>query len=150
MLEPLLPQAGRYALSLLRNRADAEDAVQTAALRGLERLKSYDEARPFAGWWFSILHNHCIDRLRRARRSPIAPVDLESVAVQAEPGPDWTELEQALRDLPPHHAEVVRLHYFAGLRYAQIAEVLSIPTGTVMSRLYNARQALAAKLTERS
>jgi RNA polymerase sigma-70 factor (ECF subfamily) len=148
-LTPLLPQAGRYALSILHNRADAEDAVQTAALRGLERLASFDADRPFNGWWFTVLHNCCIDRLRRARRFPVASVDVEAVADDAqEPGPDWEQLDRALQGLPAAQVEVVRLHYFAGLRYAQIAEVLSIPIGTVMSRLYNARQSLATRLKE--
>ena len=105
-LGPLLPQAGGYALSILRSRADAEDAVQTAALRGLERLPTYDEARPFKGWWFAILRNGCIDSLRRARRFPVAELDSE------------------------------------------IAETLSIPAGTVMSRLHHARRTLAAALKE--
>lgn len=148
-LTPLLPQAGRYALSILRNRADAEDAVQTAALRGLERLASFDEARPFTGWWFAVLHNCCIDRLRRTRRFPVADVDVETVADDAqEPEPDWAALDRALQGLPAAQAEVVRLHYFAGLRYAQIAQVLSIPIGTVMSRLYTARQSLAIQLQD--
>jgi len=148
-LTPLLPQAGRYALSILRNRADAEDAVQTAALRGLERLASFDEARSFNGWWFAVLRNCCIDRLRRSRRFPVAAVDIETVAASPEePEPDWAALDRALQVLPDAQAEVVRLHYFAGLRYADIAASLSIPIGTVMSRLHNARLALAAQLKE--
>jgi RNA polymerase sigma-70 factor (ECF subfamily) len=123
--------------------------VQTAALRGLERLASFDDTRPFNGWWFAVLHNCCIDRLRRSRRFPVASVDIETVAEETkEPEPDWALLDQALQGLPAVQAEVVRLHYFAGLRYTEIAQVLAIPIGTVMSRLYNARQTLAAKLKE--
>lgn len=148
-LTPLLPQAGRYALSILRNRADAEDAVQTAALRGLERLASFNEGRPFNGWWFAVLRNCCIDRLRGSRRFPAAKVDIDMLAdTPAEPESRWEALDRALQVLPDAQAEVVRLHYFAGLRYAEIAAALSIPIGTVMSRLHNARQALAARLKE--
>jgi RNA polymerase sigma-70 factor (ECF subfamily) len=148
-LEPLLQPAARYAMSILRNRADAEDAVQAAALRGLERLASFDESRPFKGWWFAVLHNCCIDRLRRSRRFPAAEVDIDAVAdVAEEPAPDWAALDLALQGLPERQAEVVRMHYFAGLRYREIAEALSIPIGTVMSRLHSARQSLAQKLKE--
>jgi RNA polymerase sigma-70 factor (ECF subfamily) len=136
-------------LSILRNRAEAEDAVQTAALRGLERLASYDEARPFNGWWFAVLRNCCIDCLRRARRFPVAAVDIETVADKPPASePDWAALDRALKGLPDAQVEVVRLHYFGGLRYAEIAQALSIPIGTVMSRLYNARRALASQLKE--
>ena len=148
-LGPLLPQAGGYALSILRSRADAEDAVQTAALRGLERLPTYDEARPFKGWWFAILRNSCIDSLRRARRFPAAALDGEIADVRPqETPPDWDALDRALDTLSGDHREIVRLRYFAELSYAEIAETLSIPAGTVMSRLHHARRTLAAALKE--
>ena len=65
-LRPLLGQAAGYARALLGNRADAEDAVQHAALKGWERLAQYDDAQPFKGWWFGILRNGCLDHLRRS------------------------------------------------------------------------------------
>lgn len=134
---------------MLRNRADAEDAVQTAALRGLERLASFEEGRPFNGWWFAVLRNCCIDRLRRSQRFPVAGVDIEMLAdTSADSESEWAALERALQRLPEAQAEVVRMHYFAGLRYAEIAAALSIPIGTVMSRLHNARQTLAKQLKE--
>lgn len=142
-------QAGGYARSILRNRADAEDAVQTAALRGLERLGGYDERRPFKGWWFAILHNCCIDMLRRTRRRPTSAIEGDIADDRPdEPPPDWDALDRALETLSDSHGEIVRLRYFAGLSYAEIAEALSVPPGTVMSRLHHARLALAAKLQE--
>lgn len=148
-LEPLLAQAGGYARSILRNRADAEDAVQTAALRGLERLRSFDERRSFKGWWFAILRNGCLDRLRRAQRQPMAPLQADIADDRpSEPQPDWEALDRALEALSESHKEIVRLRYFADLSYAEIAEALSIPAGTVMSRLHHARQALARRLQE--
>jgi RNA polymerase sigma-70 factor (ECF subfamily) len=148
-LEPLLPQAGGYARSILGSRADAEDAVQTAALRGLERLAGYDDSRPFKGWWFAILRNCCVDSLRRARRHPTAPLKDDLADDRpAEAGPDWEALDRALETLSDSHREIVRLRYFGDLSYADIAEALQIPPGTVMSRLHAARHALAAKLEE--
>lgn len=148
-LEPLLTQAGGYARSILRNRADAEDAVQAAALRGLERLNGYDERRPFKAWWFAILRNGCIDILRRGRRHPTTAIEGDIADGRgAEPAPDWEALDAALETLSDSHREIVRLRYFADLSYAEIADALSIPPGTVMSRLHHARLALAARLPE--
>src|SRR5436309_1418478 len=99
-------QAGGYARSILRNRADAEDAVQAAALRGLERLDSYDETRPFKGWWFAILRNGCIDSLRRRRRHPTSAIEGDIADDRAaEPAPDWDALDRALADLSDSHRE---------------------------------------------
>lgn len=148
-LESLLPQAGSYASSILRSRADAEDAVQIAALRGLEHLSSYDATRPFRGWWFAILRNCCIDALRRARRERTAPIEGDIVDDRSvEAGPDWDALDRALECLSDLHRDVVRLRYFGDLSYAEIAETLQIPAGTVMSRLHNARQTLVVKMKE--
>ena len=146
-LEPLLGQAAAYARALLRNRADAEDAVQQAALRGLERLATFDAARPFKGWWFAILRNCCIDILRR--RPPTEPLgDRDPPAPKSGEGPDWVRFDDAIERLPPLHSEILRLRYFGELRYADLAEALRIPQGTVMSRLHLARKALAALLKE--
>jgi RNA polymerase sigma-70 factor (ECF subfamily) len=148
-LEPLLPQACGYARSILRSRADAEDAVQTAALRGLERLLSYDATRPFKGWWFAILRNCCIDSLRRARRDPASSAEVDIVDDRStDAAPDWKALDRALETLSDSHRDIVRMRYFGELSYAEIADALQIPAGTVMSRLHHARQALAAKLKE--
>lgn len=148
LLEPLLRQAGGYARSILRNRHDAEDAVQTAALRGLERLSSFDARRPFKGWWFAILHNCCIDKLRQAKRQPADQLDTDIAEQSGETAPDWERLDRALALLHDGQREILRLRYFGELRYAEIAEVLDIPIGTVMSRLHAARLALSARFKE--
>lgn len=146
-LEPLLGQAGAYARALLRNRPDAEDAVQQAALRGLERLSTFDAARPFKGWWFAVLRNCCIDILRK--RVPVEPLgDGDLAAPVPDENPDWARLDDAIARLPPIHEEILRLRYFGDLSYADLAEALRIPQGTVMSRLHLARKALAALLDE--
>lgn len=148
-LEPLLPQAGGYALSILHNRHDAEDAVQAAALRGLERLASFDDTKLFKGWWFTILRNCCIDTLRHSRRVRLSTLDAEIAAQSDEVDQrDWVGLDRAIAAISEQHREIVRLRYFAELSYREIAEALSIPPGTVMSRLHLARKALAAKLQE--
>lgn len=143
--EHLTPEA--YARSILRRRVDAEDAVQQAALRGLERLPSYDVHQPFRGWWFTILRHCCIDLCRSRRPSAALSQATEPLARQ----PDreaWLDLADALQRLDPHQAEILRLRYFAGLNYAELGRTLNIPQGTVMSRLHYARQALAEEMKE--
>jgi RNA polymerase sigma-70 factor (ECF subfamily) len=142
-LRPLLPRAGAYA-----NRADAEDAVQAAALRGLERLRTYDPARPFKGWWFAILRNGCLDQLRRRRTARLAPMTGDYPAAEPEAGFDWRRLDHGIAALSAPHQEILRLRYFGDLSYAELAEALQVPAGTVMSRLHAARQALAALVKE--
>jgi RNA polymerase sigma-70 factor (ECF subfamily) len=147
-LRPLLPRAGGYALALLRSRADAEDAVQAAALRGLERLITYDERRPFKGWWFAILRNGCIDQLRRRKAAPTVALDGDYPATETEAGSDWASLDAAIVALTPAHREILRLRYFGELSYAELAAALEVPVGTVMSRLHAARIALAGLMQE--
>ena len=144
---PLLDRAAGYAYALLRHRADAEDAVQEALLKGYLHLDDYDPTRPFKGWWFAVLANCCRDLLRRRRRRsevPLGPADA------AGPGPDARreELLDALGRLTPLQREVLELRYFGDCSYREIAAALGIPEGTVMSRLHAARQALAALYAE--
>lgn len=149
LLRPLLPQAAGFARSMLRNRHDAEDAVQQAALRGLERLATFDTARPFKGWWFAILRNCCIDALRARRAGAAASLeDYDPPAAAASEGEGWDGLSEALSRLDASQRDILRLRYFAGLSYRELAEALSIPLGTVMSRLHLARKALAEVAAE--
>jgi len=146
-LEPLLGRAAAYARARLGNREDAEDAVQQAALQAWAGFRQYDPARPFAGWWFTILRNCCMDLLRRRRAA--AHTDIEGVDLpRLEPDEpfDWQVLETAIRSLSPAHQEILRLRYFGELSYDALADALDIPRGTVMSRLHHARKALASRL----
>ena len=151
LLNPLLSQALAYAHSFLRNRHDAEDAVQHAALRGFEQFDRYDQERPFKGWWFAILRHCCLDMLRARKANPVVSVKDGTVpdGVTAEPS-DWEELTDAMDTLSLDHREILRLRYFADLNYEELAGALLIPRGTVMSRLHLARKSLAAKLQEHS
>jgi RNA polymerase sigma-70 factor (ECF subfamily) len=154
LLTPLLPRASGYARSLLGGRADAEDAVQQAALRGLERLHAYEPSRSFSGWWFTLLHHSCIDLLRARRRTTTLEA-AESATARTADGDGalaWDELARGLAALDPDHERILRLRYFGGLAYADLGEALGIPPGTVMSRLHAARQRLAEILrrTERT
>lgn len=143
LLQPLLRTAAGYARSILRNRHDSDDAVQQAALRGLERISSYDESRPFKAWWFAILRNCCIDVLRqRTSSNEEVSIDDQPAQEQIERSDAWEDLVIAMNQLSEEHREILRLRYFGELNYAELAENLGIPIGTVMSRLHLARKAL--------
>jgi RNA polymerase sigma factor (sigma-70 family) len=149
LLEPLLASAAGYARSILRNRQDAEDAVQQAALRGFERVGTYDQARPFKAWWYAILRNCCIDMLRQRKLSAgEISADLDVPQAASERSGDWEDMSIAMDKLSEDHREILRLRYFADLNYAELAAGLGIPMGTVMSRLHLARRALQAQMQQ--
>jgi RNA polymerase sigma-70 factor (ECF subfamily) len=147
LMEGVLEQAAGYALSILHNRADAEDAVQQAALRGLERLSLYDPERPFRGWWFTVLRHCCID-VSRSLRFHAGLDQADCVAVRSENPADWQDLAESLDRLEPQQTEILRLRYFGGLTYDELSGALAIPKGTVMSRLHYAKKALAAEMKD--
>jgi RNA polymerase sigma-70 factor (ECF subfamily) len=147
-VQALLPRAAGYAWTIVGNREDAEDAVQEAAMKAYLSRKNFDRNRPFKGWWFSILRNCCLDLLRRRRSRPAVPlVDGGELPARELPVRDEHEdLGQALEQLSASHREILELRYFGDCSYRDIAAVLGIPAGTVMSRLHSAREALAAIL----
>jgi RNA polymerase sigma-70 factor (ECF subfamily) len=147
LLQPLLGRANAYARSILRNRHNSEDAVQQAAMRGWERFGTFDRNRSFKAWWFAILHNCCIDIIRASsalRTTALAPEVIDEATSSDDA---WLQLAGALARLSEDHREILRLKYFADQSYDEIAQTLSIPKGTVMSRLHLARKALAAKMS---
>ena len=149
LLEPVLRQAAALAMSILRNRADAEDAVQEAALRGLQRIETFDASRPFRGWWLAIVRNCCLDVLRRrGRREPASMIDPDQVSDRSVAPESWRELADAMDRLSSQHREILRLRYFGGCSYHEMAQALGIPEGTVMSRLHYARKALGEQYNE--
>jgi RNA polymerase sigma-70 factor, ECF subfamily len=143
-VEPLMARAAGYAYALVRHRADAEDALQEALLKGYLGMRDYDPARPFKGWWFAVLRNCCLDLLRRRKARAALPLERAAEVEAPAGGGDAEELLCALAKLTPPQREVLELRYFGDCSYREIAEALGVPEGTVMSRLHGARQALAA------
>jgi RNA polymerase sigma-70 factor, ECF subfamily len=147
-LQSLLRPAAGYARSIVRDHHTAEDALQQAALRGLEKLHTFDDSRPFRVWWFAILHNCCIDILRVDRSSYHVEFDEEQEEGSVQGHEAGEQLICAIAQLSDDHQEILRLKYFADLSYKELAAVLEIPQGTVMSRLHLARLALAVRMKE--
>jgi RNA polymerase sigma-70 factor (ECF subfamily) len=153
-----LDTLSRVAASLARNRAEADDLVQETYLRALRAREQFQQRehglRP---WLLRIMHNTHLTRVGRSRRQPVAtdPAQLEA---QGEAGarfpavgPEHEDtVRRALAELPPELGSSLVLWAVEELTYKEIADVLEIPIGTVMSRLHRARRVLAAKLRERS
>lgn len=153
-------QAGmRVAVGMLGNQDDARDALQDAFVKAWSALGRFDLRRPFGPWFFQILRNQCRDTIRsRGARFQLEALDqrLELKPADPEKGPERNRqrgrarelLWQALERLGEDHREIIVLKELEGFRYGEIAGILSIPEGTVASRLFHARRALSDVLTE--
>jgi RNA polymerase sigma-70 factor, ECF subfamily len=135
-----------HARILTRNAADAADATQEAFVDAFRSLHTFDPGRPFYAWFYVLLRNRCFkQQSRRGTRS-------ES-GVLAAPGVDpgiseaHMDLWRAIDRLPADEAELVVLKHIEGWTYEELSAALGIPRGTVMSRLYGARQRLLTMLS---
>jgi RNA polymerase sigma-70 factor (ECF subfamily) len=132
--------------------ADAADAAQEALLAIVRGLPRFDGRSKFSTWAHRIAHNACIDELRRRGRRPDPGLpEHEVVVVGGAPAMDQAvadrlSTDEALQTLPEDFRAVVVLRDQLGLDYAEIAEVLGIPPGTVRSRIARGRAALARSL----
>ena len=134
-------------LKMVGNPADAEDVAQEAFIRAFRSLDRFDSERPFQPWLYRIAINLALTAINRRKQH--ASVTLEDAEIMGDPvasdppNRDMEELGQvalrASKSLPEDHRAVLLLRVQEGLSYDQIAEVLEIPIGTVMSRLNRAR-----------
>ena len=145
-LQENIPALRRYAWTLLRDSAEADDLVQDCLLRAVERIdtvRTEDELRP---WLFTIMHNLSVSRWRRRQiRRRVISDDPEadgSVAPSQFATAEMRALLLALDDLPEDQRNVLILVAIEGFQYGDVARMLGIPLGTVMSRLSRARDRL--------
>jgi RNA polymerase sigma-70 factor, ECF subfamily len=149
IIERYQSEAFGHALTLLGHREDALDSIQDAFLSAYQAIDRFDVSREFYPWLYVILRNRCLKQFEvRSRRREVEASDLEHTQIIQAPDRDVSDLEEALRALPSQDREIISLKYLDGLKYAELADRLSIPTGTVMSRLYHARQRLRELLKE--
>jgi len=130
--------------------ADGPDATQEALLAVVRGLPRFDGHAAFTTWLYRVTTNACLDELRRRRRRPLPGLDDERPvdAPPATPDPAGAvaarvDVDGALARLPPEFRAAVVLRDLCGLDYAEIAEVLRIPPGTVRSRIARGRGQLA-------
>ncbi|HSJ55542.1 MAG TPA: sigma-70 family RNA polymerase sigma factor [Anaerolineae bacterium] len=150
----------RLCFLVMRNEQDAEDMTQETFIRAFRALPRFEvrEGKNFEGWLYRIAVNACRSRMRRKWYQVLPwPEPAPTIAGEPEEQPDRLlmqgearqEMLAAIDALGEKHRLVVILRYYAGLSNEEIAEVLSIPSGTVRSRLHMARKRLKKVLKER-
>jgi RNA polymerase sigma-70 factor (ECF subfamily) len=163
---PFAHQLFSTALRMTRNHAEAEDLVQETYLKAYRAYDSFREGTNLKAWLYRILTNSYINRYRRQMRRPVETglddfedlylyhriSDMSKVAQSAE---DEVldmfvdeQVKDALESLPEHFRLPVLLADVEGFSYKEIAEIMDVPIGTVMSRLHRGRKALQKALWE--
>lgn len=163
---PLVDQLYAAARRYTRNTVDAEDLVQETMLKAYSSFHTYQDGSNIRAWMFRILSNTWINSYRTAQRRPqevfadaltdaqlaeaaqrfpLGVVSAELVALESM-GDD--EVRQAMRALPEPQSIVVYYADVLGFRYKEIAEILDVPVGTVMSRLHRGRRNLRVRLVD--
>ncbi len=153
----------RMAFHLTRHPDEAADLVQETYLRALRAEAGFElREQGIRPWLFKILHNAFYTRIGKRNREPTLVDDLQHTAIADEidsPPPAWDlasldwehvdeRLKHAIDELAPPYREVLLLWAIEGLKYREVADVVGIPLGTVMSRLYRARAILSQQLAE--
>lgn len=154
-LDLVLPSLRARALKLSKNPVEADDLVQDAVERALRFEASFEPGTNLRAWLQQILYSVFITRCRRSRR------ERHALDTLLRDPCEWTHQDGAppmqalsrrlsgvLDALPPRFADVVRLVDLEGRAYKDAAVALSVPVGTVMSRLFRGRRLLAAALTD--
>ena len=132
----------KVAMSMLRNESDSEDAVQTAIMTAFEKLSTLKHEEYFRTWLIRILINTCNKQLRQRKRSTELPAAQAAPTFPAE----QVEVRTAVEALPLKIRQVIILYYAERFTTAEIAAILRIPKGTVLSRLDKGRKLLRLEL----
>jgi RNA polymerase sigma-70 factor (ECF subfamily) len=148
LVDGSLVRLDRAARLVLRDPELARDAVQETLIRVWRDLPGLRDPDRFEAWLHRLLMNACLDLARRRRRRPIEvdllPNDAAAPSDMVSELADREILDSALSRLEPTHRAVVVMHFFLGMSLAEIAVALSIPVGTVKSRLHYSLAALRA------
>jgi RNA polymerase sigma-70 factor, ECF subfamily len=147
LIEREIPRLRRYARALTRNADRADDLVQETLLRAIAKAHLWQTGTDIRAWLFTIMHNQYVNMVRRAMRDE-ATIDIEQMTSSLAATTDPTasrqlhELDRALASLRPEQREVILLVGLEGMSYEAAAQILSVPVGTVRSRLSRGRDAL--------
>lgn len=153
LVKRYMTEAFMTALGFARDPDDARDLSQEAFIKAYEARARFDPSRPFYPWFYRILKNHCLNFVQRGRKTESLyynqTLDSErfrSSDVTPLEALEKTERIELVRNAIDHlsfeHREVIILKNFEGRSYREMAEMLDVPIGTIMSRLFYARKAL--------
>ena len=147
-IEACIPALRRYARSLLRDREEVDDLVHDCLVRALDQLHTRRGDGDLRAWLFAIMHNLFVTRIRRnkTRGTTVPAEEANEDGFAMGPPQDaqmqFRDLLSAVDSLSEDHRSVLLLVSVEDLSYAEVARVLDIPIGTVMSRLARARERL--------
>ena len=155
---PLFDQLYNFAHWLTQDRTEAEDLVQEAYMKALKGFASFQLGTNFRAWMYRILRNTFLTSRTGLKAAAMVPLDADD-APELPSGAETPEtllidhsqhqlLQSAIEALPVHFREVLLLCEVEEMSYQEIAETLTIPIGTVMSRLSRARKALRESLKQ--
>ena len=147
LLEQQIPRLRRYARALTCTRDRADDLVQDTLSRALEKEQLWQTGTNLRAWLFTIMHNQNVNNVRRdVRESAAVEIERVSMTLPATTDPSasrkMVELDRALARLPLGQQQVILLVGLEGMSYEDTAGILSIPVGTVRSRLSRGRDTL--------
>jgi RNA polymerase sigma-70 factor, ECF subfamily len=157
ILPAMLPRLWAFSCRLTRNRIDAEDLLQAACLRALERAHQLQPDTAPLSWMFSIVRSTWLNEVRARKVRQRSSVDWDDSLLDIE-DPNSVASDEALLSLevvaaverlPEAQRVVLLLVAVEGLSYAEAAKVLNVPVGTVMSRVSRARQSIGEKFCRR-
>nr|WP_299870242.1 RNA polymerase sigma factor [uncultured Hoeflea sp.] len=150
----MFPRLWRCALVLTSNRDAAFDLAQATCLRALENHEKFEAGTALDRWLFRMAHRIWLNELRATavRRGgglqPIEDIDIPDTNMSAETNIFFGEVLQTVNELPEAQRTCVLLAYVEGFKYAEVAEILDIPVGTVMSRLAAARKTVSSRMKD--
>jgi RNA polymerase sigma-70 factor (ECF subfamily) len=141
-----------HCLRFFGDRTAAEDATQEVFLKVYRRIGSYDGRSALSTWLYRLTENTCLDLARVAKRTP-APLDPATMPDAAGADPtdardDADRLRTAIATLPDEERDALSAIGLFEMTYAEAADMLGVPVGTVKSRVFRARQAMVTSLTE--
>lgn len=148
------------AYGFVGNREDALEIAQDAFVKAYRAMERFDTSMPFYPWLYRIVKNTCLNHIKKRRRRGETSLDgLREAGLQfaaGKGGPDHhaglgeirAVVAQALEGLQDDHREIIILRHIHGLSYAEIADCLDVPKGTVMSRLHAARRKMRDLLAD--
>jgi RNA polymerase sigma-70 factor (ECF subfamily) len=155
LLPGMLPRLWAFSLRLCGNQHDAEDLLQRACVRGLERAHQLQPGTSPLSWMFSIVHSTWLNELRARNVRSRSSMEWDDNFLETVPDPgarnpadSVSEIIAAVERLPDAQRTVMLLVAVEGFSYAEAAEVLGVPIGTIMSRLSRARQTIGAPFSD--
>jgi RNA polymerase sigma-70 factor (ECF subfamily) len=140
----LIPRLRRYARALVGDRSGADDLVQDTLERAWTKLHLYRSGTDLRAWLFTVMHNVYVNQIRSARETvEFDETELDGMTMRPQGDAlDVRDLERALRRLPHEQRQILLLVALEDMSYDEVARMLGVPIGTVMSRLSRAREKL--------